>query len=100
MHCSLRHMQSHVQANKFMCAIYCMHEMTVFSLFALLLLYISSKEKFFIEEFSIEYYIQEIKIIINGKINCNYLSLLDTDIIHRYILANTSSPDFAKYHLG
>ena len=74
--------------------------MTVFSLFALLLLYISSKEKFFIEEFSIEYYIQEIKNIINGKINCNYLSLLDTDIIHRYILANTSSPDFAKYHLG
>ena len=62
-HCSLRcvWLQEHAQtyANKFMCAIYWTREIIVFSLFVLLLLYISHK-KFFIERFLVEDYIKEI----------------------------------------
>ena len=46
--------------SKFTCAIYHTHEIIIFSLFLLLLLYISHKEKFSIERFFIEDYIQEI----------------------------------------
>ena len=43
-HCSLFHAWTH--ASKFTCAIYCMCRIIVFSLFVLLLLYISHKEKY------------------------------------------------------
>ena len=45
--------------SKFLCAIYCMQEISIFT-FALILLYISHKEKFFIEGFFTEHYMQEI----------------------------------------
>ena len=41
-------------ASKFTCAIYRMHKILVFSLFVLLLLYISCKETFLIKRFFIE----------------------------------------------
>ena len=47
-------------ASNFKGAIYRFFKIIVFSLFVLLLLYISHKEKFFIKRFSIEDYIQGI----------------------------------------
>ena len=97
-------------------------------LFALLLLHISSKEKFFIEGFKIVYrkfqmklivkYFRKHELLISFLKKNYYLSLLDTDLIlrshfHEYLClnptsiyklihwlqANTLTPDFAKYHL-
>ena len=59
-HCSLRRARAGTHASKFTCAIYRTGEIIVFSLFALLLLYISGKEKLYIEKYFIEVYIQEI----------------------------------------
>ena len=56
-HFSTRHATAHARADthasKFTCAIYCTHEIIVFSLLVLLLLYISRK-KLFIKGFFIE----------------------------------------------
>ena len=102
-HCSLRHgrLHTHMQANtcKFTGTVYCTHKIIVFSICVLLLLHISCEQKFFIEGFFI------------------YVSLLDTDLhtdilmfalsqtMYRLeanlnLLANTSTPDFAQYHLS
>ena len=57
-----------MHTSMFTCAIYCTCKIIAFSLFVLLLLYISQKDKFFIEGFLIENYIQEIENVINCKI--------------------------------
>ena len=57
--CAIACTSSGTHISKFTCAIYHMWEIIVFSLF-ILLLYIFCKEKFFIEGFFIEYYIEGI----------------------------------------
>ena len=57
---AIAHARASTHASKFTCTIYYARKILVFSFFVLLLLYISRKEKFFIEGFFIEDYIQEI----------------------------------------
>ena len=57
--CAIARARTGTRASKFTCTIYRMREIIVFSLFVLLLLYISLIEKFPIEGFFIEDY-QEI----------------------------------------
>ena len=56
----IAHARAGTHASKFTCAIYHNCKIIVFLLFVSLLLYTSCKEKFFIEEFVIEDYTQEI----------------------------------------
>ena len=61
-HCSLlfseMHAIAHAQAGTYISKF--TYAVLIFSLFVLLLLYISHKEKFFVDRFFIEHYIQEI----------------------------------------
>lgn len=66
--CAIARACAGTHASKFTCAIHCMGKFIIFSLFILLLLYISHNKKFLIEGFFIEYYMQEMQNVINGKI--------------------------------
>ena len=46
----ITHIHTGTHASKIMCAIYCTHKIIVFSLFALLLLYIFHKEKYMLKQ--------------------------------------------------
>ena len=57
---AIAHARAGTHKSKFMCAMYCTHKIIVFSLFVLLLLYISHKEEFLIEGSFTEDYREEI----------------------------------------